>query len=158
MRPRRMCSVPTYSCLRRRASSRAIARTLRTRSVKLKPRMGCLAVLLVPQVHLSSKTSESIRCTAKKALNADYTDLNGKTARIRQLQELWELQQPRVSKSWLTNDVLSLKAVPKRFAVAFAVSVQFCCSNPCNPRSTLLPLSFGRHCGHRRLHGTIERQ
>ena len=35
MSPRRMCSVPTYSWCRRAASSRAIWRTLRTRSVKL---------------------------------------------------------------------------------------------------------------------------
>ena len=35
MRPSRMCSVPTYSWWSRAASSRAIARTFRTRSVKL---------------------------------------------------------------------------------------------------------------------------
>src|SRR2546428_689357 len=37
IRPKRMCSVPTYSWCRRAASSRAICRTLRTRSVKLYP-------------------------------------------------------------------------------------------------------------------------
>src|SRR5881396_588256 len=37
IRPSRMCSVPTYSWCSRAASSRAICRTLRTRSVKLYP-------------------------------------------------------------------------------------------------------------------------
>src|SRR5713226_5495017 len=37
IRPNKMCSVPTYSWCRRAASSRAICRTLRTRSVKLYP-------------------------------------------------------------------------------------------------------------------------
>src|SRR3989441_559463 len=37
IRPSRMCSVPTYSWCSRAASSRAICRTFRTRSVKLYP-------------------------------------------------------------------------------------------------------------------------
>jgi hypothetical protein len=68
--------------------------------------------------------------------------LNSETARIRQLQKLWELQHLIRRRGSASHYALSLGAGPKALAVAVAVSVPFCLSNPRHPRHTLFPMQL----------------
>src|SRR5437870_8975847 len=124
IRPKRMCSVPTYSWCRRAASSRAICRTLRTRSVKLYPfispptssshRLGLqhatyirrahrrqlgvagLASFECRQVRGLGENQQLVQCVYTQARDQIQPDAQPHSAQ--QVHRLFERQLPRVLK------------------------------------------------------------